>query len=275
MRKYRKSIDMDLAIKLYSIHENVSEVARLLNCNDTTLGIRLKDFNIHVKKSKYKGFDEYYFHNIDTEAKAYFFGLLLADGNNYTKAHRIILSLSEVDVAIIEVFKKELNIGVPIKLNKTKDENHKDRKYLQVNSKVMSQELSKKGCVNAKSNILEYPYGVIPEHLENHFIRGIFDGDGSISTFYANNCLTSCFNITGNAPFLEEIKKVLVKNCNIFNVKLNKPKRYLNGTAMLSYGGNVNSLKIKDYLYKDATIFLERKKEKFDSIVSKRYKSIT
>lgn len=264
---------MNLAIELYKKYENVAKVAKEIDCDDVTLNRRLHDFNIDVKKSKYKGFDEYYFHNIDTEAKAYFFGLLLADGNNYTKAYRIILSLAEKDVTIIEKFKDELNIKVPIKLSKTKNENHSDRKYLQINSKIMSQELSKKGCVNAKSNILEYPENIIPDYLENHFIRGVFDGDGSISTFYLKNSLTSCFNITGTAPFLERIKQILVKNCSIFDVKLNKPKRYLNGTAMLSYGGNINTLKIKDYLYNNATIFLVRKKDKFDSISSKRYKS--
>ena len=84
------SRDKNLAIDLYSKFQNINIVAKELNCDRTTLWRRLHSWNIKVKKSKHEGFDQYYFHNIDTEGKAYFFGLLMADGNNYTKQYGII-----------------------------------------------------------------------------------------------------------------------------------------------------------------------------------------
>ena len=46
----------------------------------------------------------------------------------------------------------------------------------------MYNDLIKQGCVPRKSLILTFPNtNQVPENLINHFIRGYFDGDGSIS----------------------------------------------------------------------------------------------
>ena len=52
---------------------------------------------------------------------------------------------------------------------------------------------------------------------------------------------------------------------NLSKTKLSKDNRG-NNINSLVYGGKQNCLKIRDYLYKDATIFLIRKHDKFYSI---------
>lgn len=266
--KKKINIDKNTAINLYTIHQNINIVAKELNCDRTTLWRRLHSWGIKVKKSKHEGFDQYYFHDINTEAKAYFFGLLMADGNNYTKQYRIVLSLAESDEEIIHKFKKELKTPAEVKVNKSYKNTHQDRKYLQINSKIMSNRLSEIGCVNNKSTILQFPKNIIPDHLTHHFIRGVFDGDGSISTSVNNKGWKyHVFNITGNLDFLIGIQDLLIQNCKINKTKLNSPKRYKNGTSMLVYGGAGNIAKIGEWLYKDATFFLDRKKDKIYSII--------
>lgn len=270
--KQKIEIDKVSAIDFYNIYQNINVVAKKLNCDRTTLWRRLSSWGVKIKKNKHEGFDQYYFHNIDTEAKAYFFGFLLADGNNYSKQYRITLSLAEADKKILEDFKNEIKTTSEIKTNKSYKETHQDKKYLQINSKIMSNKLSEIGCVDRKSNILKFPKNIIPDNLMNHFIRGVFDGDGSISTskHKTKNWKYHVFNITGNSEFLVDLQKILVKECNLNQTKLNKPKRYKNGTAMLVYGGAGNILKIRQWLYKDSKFFLERKKNKFFSIETKK-----
>lgn len=280
MPKYKKEIDIEKAIELYKQYGNINKVSKILNCNSTTLQRRFHDYGVNVKKSKYKGFDEEFFHNIDTEEKAYFFGLLMADGNNFTKSYRIVLSLADYDVKIVEKFRDAINSNYPIRLNKsnTKDyPNRHDRKYLQINSKIMSNRLEEIGCMNNKSLIIKFPKDIIPNTLMHHFIRGVFDGDGSISTCKNKktpNYEYHIFNITGNTPFLLDIQEELIKNCKVNKTKLNSPKRYKNGTSMLCYGGSGNIEKIRSWLYKDATVYIERKYEKFFSINTKKNKHI-
>lgn len=46
----------------------------------------------------------------------------------------------------------------------------------------MFEDLIKQGCIPNKSLVLTFPNKhQVPENLINHFIRGYFDGDGSIS----------------------------------------------------------------------------------------------
>ena len=56
---------------------------------------------------KYKR-NSHYFDQIDSENKAYYLGLLFADGNNFSKHNAITLSLQEEDGYIVEKFKDEI-----------------------------------------------------------------------------------------------------------------------------------------------------------------------
>ena len=62
-------------------------------------------------------------------------------------------------------------------------------------------------------------------------------------------------------------EKILLENLK----DRKKTKRYHNNdwakeTESIVYGGRIQVLEIYDFLYKDATIYLERKKNKFDSL---------
>ena len=53
-----------------------------------------------------------------------------------------------------------------------------DKAYLEVYNKTFVNGLIKQGCTPKKSKILQFPK--IPKQLHPHFIRGYFDGDGSV-----------------------------------------------------------------------------------------------
>lgn len=101
---------------------------------------------------------------------------------------------------------------------------------------------------------------IVPEQYENSFIRGVFDGDGSI---YAAGA--SCgVSITGNLSLMSSVLE------RFSRVTGTKSKVYKDHSAFsIRIGGRKNVEKIYDYLYKNAECFLERKKHRFDELLRK------
>ncbi len=133
-----------------------------------------------------------------------------------------------------------------------------------ISSKKIANDLIKQGCVQAKSLILEWPK-YVPDSLIHHFIRGYFDGDGTVGIYKLKNGNTSySFRIMGTKPFLNSLMNMLYLKLGFSKVKL----LARNNCKALTYtkGGKTSFIKFKDFIYHDATIFLKRKKEIFDSI---------
>jgi hypothetical protein len=115
--------------------------------------------------------------------------------------------------------------------------------------------------------VVKYPN--IPDNLQNHFMRGVFDGDGCISlrTDKRDNSKRGQVNIcSGSYDFIKEYYDRLVEYCNLSGKnKIRCPK----GTYyVVDWGGLSDVENIYKFLYKDSTIFLSRKKETFDKVVS-------
>lgn len=116
----------------------------------------------------------------------------------------------------------------------------------------MTKALAKLGVVPNKTFKLEFPN--IKEKYYSHFIRGYFDGDGS----FPSGRHGAGFSLVGRQGFLEKVRDILIENC-----KLNKVGVYKRvNIYTLNYGGQIQMKRITDYLYKDATIFLQRKYDK-------------
>ena len=116
----------------------------------------------------------------------------------------------------------------------------------------------KHGITERKSLVCKFPV-TVPDNLIHHFIRGYFDGDGCISISNTDH-LRYKFSIVGGKDILEKMQK------------------YLSGTYLYHFKnrehivelqtGNIENIRnIFDYLYKDATIFLPRKYDKFCKII--------
>lgn len=139
-----------------------------------------------------KNYDENYFEIIDTPQKAYFLGLMYADGyvshskrllgnNKIYICYKMSISLQEQDKSILELFKRELkrpNELIKI-INKDISINRAIQYCFTVSGQKIHDDLVKHGCVENKSLILQFPK-TVPEKLMSHFIRGYFDGDGCI-----------------------------------------------------------------------------------------------
>lgn len=233
---------------------------------DTNVSQKKYSLKIHNSCKKYK-LDEHVFDIIDTEEKAYWLGFLMADGYNHESKTMVALRIQGEDSEHLEKFKTFLQTDTPIYIFKyTTPISKIEKEYCELNvcSPIFSQSLAKQGCVQGKTYILEFPN--IDTSLYSHFIRGYFDGDGCISIRQRNDrkspkCKQIQFNIVGKEDVILKIQEIICNNTGVFKTKLRSPKN--NFAKRISWTGRNVCKKILDYLYKDATIYLQRKYEKY------------
>lgn len=203
--------------------------------------------------------NENYFNTIDTKDKAYFLGLLVADGS---VTHRCLsILLQESDTLILKIFQKYIQDNSNLYFKESKNIKHSNTNTLSIYSYNIVNSLAKWGIIPNKCHKTYFPD--IPEKFWSHFIRGIFDGDGHIGNTKNNNR----FSITGNFELMKRIQEILMEKCNLnksaISFKDNKKKT----SVHFRYNTAIDLLKIKEFLYQDCEdLYILRKKEKFDSL---------
>lgn len=195
--------------------------------------------------------NENFFDCINCESKAYFLGLMYADGcvQANGKSWRIRLSINLCDIDIVEKMKNELSFNGRVYT-------FGERATLQLSSKKLGEGLIKQGCVPNKSLVIKYPKN-INDKLKHHFIRGYFDGDGCLTM--SNR--SARFTIIGTEDLVNEISNDFKKQNVHSTVFFNNKNNYI-----LSVSGNRQIKILLDWIYKDASFYMQRKfnkKEEF------------
>ena len=128
-----------------------------------------------------------------------------------------------------------------------------------IENKYLSKKLSELGVVQRKTFNIVFPQWLDKE-LYRHFIRGYFDGDGCI--YIGENCKNPTFSIVGTYEFLTDVQNILIEECCLNKTKFDK--RFKESEIFtLRYCGRNNTKKIRDWMYLDATIYIERKFDKY------------
>lgn len=240
-------------------------IAKECKCTAQSIYSILKKSNIKLRTlsqaaTKYLH-NQTFFDEIDTEEKAYFLGLLYADGNIFNNV--LSITLQDKDKEILKKLKEFLQYTGPITIIK-KLENRSNQVKLAITSPALVKALYKHGLYPNKGISLQFPMSIPKEHYV-HFIRGYFDGDGCV---YANHKSGDyLFSMIGPQEFLYSVQDILISNLAISRTKLYNPKNCkVTQLHTLTYQGRKNLRKIYSYLYDNSTIFLERKYSKFITI---------
>lgn len=224
----------------------------------------LKDAGVEIyNTSHHTSINEHIFDTIDTEEKAYWLGFMYADGCIYSKENRIELSLQDLDVNHLYKFAKFLDSKKEDFVKSYK--NYKHGKYnrcrVSFRSKVVWEALNSKGCVPNKSLILTFPDESVlsDKSLIRHFIRGYVDGDGCL-------CYTKGkaeFNVLGTEEFLTGLMENLPldRKYPVYKKHKDTDKNFCIFNLWCS-----TAVRIMQYLYENATIYLDRKYEKYKEI---------
>ena len=273
----KRNINEQEVIELYRT-ESIRKIAEKLNTYDSKISSILKKHGIKPKSkfSVKKWTNDTFFDNIDEEEKAYILGFFIADGcirEEYDKrcgstSYRMCFSNSIDDSEIIHLIHDKIcpNNKI-IEIHNTSDgAKRKKQLILQWTSRHMVDTLLGKYKLNiSKTKDIQYklPDGSIPQNFMRHFIRGLIDGDGTI-----NDC---DIRIVLNSPKLCE--QIVI----FFEKEFDKYKEVVERFTYSIYECNGKTTNywrlriptgkgrkklIKKILYEDATIFLNRKKEK-------------
>lgn len=211
-------------------------------------------------------FNPLIFHDIDTEEKAYWLGFLYADGYVRSNRNEIGLGLKESDLEHVEKFRNF--IGKPNKIQRIV-RNVKGKEYIEyrycIANKQLKLDLCSAGCVPRKSLILEFPNErVVSPELINHFIRGYFDGDGSISLSHCrdenNNWKVLQIQLAGTYNFLSELKKRYDFLSN-YSICPHGSIYILNFSKQNAVAAFLKAI------YEDASVYLQRKYDKAKSSI--------
>lgn len=214
-----------------------------------------------------KNYDEDFFAGIDSEEKAYWLGFICADGYLNKRCNTVGICLDIKDLEHLNKFKKTIKSDKELKIRKSRyNHNHKEttKVTIEIYSTKMDSDLRKLGLTETKSNTLGLVK--VPDYLMNHFIRGYFDGDGCVFSSFSKKgtkkYVTGGFTFVGTEMFLNFVNSVLP-----FQVKsLQKDKR-TEGSYTLYICSRVRFLTMYEYLYQNATIYLDRKFEKANQIL--------
>ena len=254
--------DIDEIVGMYTNGMDAKEILSYfsdkIKCENTIINIlRREGVNIR-KRGVATSFKKDYFKTINTEAKAYYLGLLLTDGNVFkakrnTPQYRIQISLKLSDINIIEKFKEELNAMNKISTYTTSS---RSECMFSVHSNEMASDLSKYGIVERKTFNTELTT-LIPDDLYRHYIRGIFDGDGTVYIRKNNQLI---FGFYGTHNLVNQVKYYLIQEINISNNSTFDKET----VSFVTFSKKKDVINFYNYIYKDASFFLERKKKKFE-----------
>lgn len=250
-------------IDFYNTGLSCQKIANQLNVSESFINKKLKELNITKRSNsiyRRRPWNENFFNKINTEEKAYWLGFLYADGCVHDKPNgQKLITLVVKDKEVVEKFIKALNGNFEVK-------QYNDVYGVYLTSKIMFNDLCKLGCVPRKSLILKFP--IINLKFISHFIRGYFDGDGSVFIYKRKGKIKSSESIGVGICGTEELLSTLVQHAPINIPK--KDKRNSGNVWYSSIFGSKKALAFYNYLYKDATIFLNRKKDKFENYFKER-----
>lgn len=256
--------DKQLIEESYLELKSTYEVAKKLDLDRNLIYRYLKSANITMDgytgpRDKY-ALDERFFQNIDSEEKAYWLGFLAADGN-VRKASSgswvCSLGLALKDLNHVVKFKQSLQSDVPIAIRKRKIIKQQSQAVISIVRNIFCKDLMSHGVIPNKTFILQFPE--FDEKYIKHFMRGFFDGDGCWHIRTRGDIKQIYFRITcASYDFLKEYNDYIKIGAELVGRKIDKQTKT---TYNLTYEGNIQCKRIYEYLYKDATIYLDRKFE--------------
>jgi hypothetical protein len=250
--KYQKTLDE--AIKLYKEGKSQLYIEKELGLTRKTIreliktnGIKYRDKSEQQHIRNKTVIDHDCFDELTPEA-LYWIGLLFADGHITKKEYSIELTLHTDDKEHLEKFKKFL------KSNRNITNGNGDCSRVRVNSKKLWNRLKELGFTHNKSEVGK-PHNLLKNSRD--FWRGVIDGDGGVYNYAYMQQMALCGT-------LETIFDFVIFCNSHAGVKDKYPspsdKEGFTKSKLfqISYYSK-DCQKVLNLLYKDATVYLDRK----------------
>ena len=205
------------------------------------------------------------FFSRNTSEVAYWAGFLLADGNVFYKTlnqTQLSLKISSVDHDHIAAFRRTIRSehklsqvsGRLVSINGRLGRSEPAENLQLSGGPALAVQLKRWGIIPNKSKHWRKP--TFPSHLMRHFLRGWFDGDGTMSFTKPG---TQYFKVTGNRRALKWYLEMLRQLGHPGNAYFTKPPMPSSPACDMRINGRFNVLRIASLLYRNGEICLQRK----------------
>lgn len=218
------------------------------------------------------------FEKVDSPEIAYILGFIYADGCIIESPHyKMTIALAHIDIEHLKNIGKILSDEIKVK-------NYEKQCSFSISRKEVIKNLMNLGVIQNKTGtIMSIPN--MPKEFIRDFIRGYFDGDGC----YVTDRSYVYFNIcSANKNILEEFKDVfkeykIKSSINIDTTRKIGDKQMIQGLLCninyLKFNLNIKKknsiINLYDFLYKDATIYLERKEKIIKNYINTKSQKIS
>lgn len=246
-------------INEYLNGESLTNLEKKYKCKRQNIAIVLlyNGYDVENRQNRTK-FNETIFDNIDSEEKAYWLGFIFADGYISSSKYTFELCLKGSDKKHLDKFNNFMQ---------HENKNHVKLSYVKLNDKVFErcrwsvtnkhlwETLNNLGCAPKKSLTLQFPNLNIfkTKDLVLHFIRGYFDGDGCFSRAINAKTVSPNVSLLGTYDFLSKISNIIEIKGHFLH-----DERHDQNTYSL-YFSQSDTISFLNYIYKNASIYLERK----------------
>lgn len=267
---------MDKIINDYNNGISLTKLNKIYPYSSKKISSELKIRGIAIKKNDFYArkynCNSNYFSVIDTEDKAYWLGFILADGylspiNKHETSPK--LGISIIDKEHLDKFKSNINTNYPIHTYEVTSGYKVGSTYhrIIIKDNQIVNDLIKNGIEYNKTGKVKYPIVMKNHRFERDFLRGYFDGNGNIRGSYKsfkNGAERIYYKIgfNGTYEFLSYIKENIFHNIGNRELGQRHPDRNNN-----NYDFEINKIKdihtVLDYMYQDATVYLNRKYNKY------------
>lgn len=219
----------------------VDEIAAKVGVSTHAIYRKARELSLERDSRKFRVnddiFDEW------SEETAYWVGFIAADGYLREDRKEIVVCLSIKDRDYLLQLNNIVQPERPLIVDEARG-----RVTCTINSDAIYDRLVSIGLTPRKTHTLEFP--TVPSNYERAFIRGYFDGDGSV---YMRGDGLRGVNILGTRPFLLELQPKVP-------APLRGPRRRSQCNIFIVSAVGKKANQFHSWLYENAAVFIRRKR---------------
>lgn len=208
----------------------------------------LKKNGIDLRKKTPKLKVNHNFFSEYNEFSCYWAGFILADGYVRTnKRNTLVIKLKKDDNVHLENFKRDIEYIGDVKIKN-------NYSVLTISSSKIINDLKENFDITTKKSLTCFVSEKIPLIYMKHYIRGYFDGDGSIT-----KTTTETISFLGTEKTLNYIRNYFFSYCKIKLRSKDIPQITKNKNICAIFYSGISAYKILKFLYENSNRFLNRK----------------
>lgn len=245
----RRRLNEEKICNDYINNLTIDEIRKKYKISDRKIYELIKKYNLSRRDKIFEILNQ------NKDMLYYLAGLTASDGYLYDKKNRIEINLQLSDVGLIDKITEYLGLTTYI-------DEERNRCSLMIHSLKLFNFFKELGMSQNKSKDLSLNLDKIDLEFTHAFIRGYFDGDGTIFCYEGKYRA----NIVGNKDTMHKIYNILIKNdihCVIYDTHA---KNVQFDFYRVAINKKEDIIKFRDYIYKNNFIYLDRKYNKLHAV---------